>query len=68
MLESVSKTVTLIVTNVIKLAGLYVGVKAATHTPAEAAVLAFSAFLLAGAQVSETTVIGFIERFFGAKA
>lgn len=67
MLETVSRVVALLVTNITKVAGLYVGVKAATHTPADAVTLAFAAFMMAGAQVSETVVIGLIERFFGVR-
>lgn len=67
MLETVSRVITLVVTNVVKLTGLYVGVKAGTHTPADPVTLGFAAFLIAGGQVSETLVIGIIERFFGIK-
>ncbi len=67
MLENVSRVTTLVVTNVIKVAGLYVGVKAATHTPTDAVTLAFAAFLIAGGQLSETVILGIVERFFGIK-
>lgn len=66
MLESLSRVVTLVVTNVTKLAGLYVGVKAATHMPVEAVTMGWSAFALAGAQLSETTILLLIDRFLGA--
>lgn len=67
MLENLSRVTALAVTNVTKVAGLYVGVKAAAHTPADPVTLAFAAFLIAGAQVSETAVMNFIEHFFGVR-
>lgn len=54
----------LIVTNCIKVAGLYVGVRAAVAPTPNAVVLAFAAFMMAGAQMSETTAMAFVERFF----
>jgi hypothetical protein len=70
MVENLSKIITLIVTNVIKVAGLYIGVRTFAHSPdhPDAIALAYSAFMMAGAQVSETAVIRFIERFFGVKS
>lgn len=65
LLESFTRIVTLIVTNVTKLVGLYVGVKAATHTPVEAVTMGWSAFAMAGAQLSETTILLLIDRFLG---
>jgi hypothetical protein len=65
MLEATTRVVTLVVTNVIKLAGLYVGVRAATKVPVEAITMGWSAFAMAGAQLSETTILLLIERFFG---
>jgi len=67
MLESVTRASTLIITNVVKVAGLYVGVRTAMHTPADPVTLAFAAFLIAGGQVSENVVMGIIDRFFGIK-
>lgn len=64
--ESASRIVALVVTNLTKLAGLYVGINELgnhggnPHT----IVLAYSALLIAGGQVSETAILGFIERFF----
>ena len=65
--ESFSRVVTLLVTNIIKLAGLYIGVGAALRPTPSAVVLAYSAFMMAGAQLSETTILALIERFFGVK-
>jgi hypothetical protein len=69
MLETISRVVTLVVTNVTKLAGLYVGVhEIGTHSGSpNAVVLAYSAFMMAGAQLSETTILALIEKFFGMK-
>jgi hypothetical protein len=67
MLEALSKVITLVVTNAIKLGGLYVGVKAGTRAPAELGVMGWSAFAMAGAQVSETFVLSALDRFFGGK-
>ena len=64
-LESLSRFVTLVVTNATKIAGLYVGVRAALMPTPSAVVLAFSAFMMAGAQLSESTILALIDRFFG---
>jgi hypothetical protein len=63
-LESVSRALALAVTNATKIAGLYVGVRAALMPTPSAVVLAFSAFMMAGAQLSETTILALIDRFF----
>lgn len=65
--ESISRIVTLIVTNVIKLVGLYVGVKAGTKSPVDAVAMGWSAFAMAGAQLSETTILLLIDRFLGTQ-
>lgn len=69
MLESLTRITALVVTNTIKLAGLYVGVhELFVHSDhPNAIVLAYSAFLVAGGQLSETTIMGFIDKFFGLK-
>lgn len=68
-LGSITRVVTLVVTNTSKIAGIYVGVhEIAIHSAApNALVLAYSTLLMAGGQFSETLIIGFIERFFGLK-
>ena len=67
MWESVSRAITLVITNVTKVAGLWVGIRAATgpDPQKEALTMAFAAFMMAGATLSERVVIAFIERFFG---
>jgi hypothetical protein len=69
MFEALSRTITLIVTNTVKLGGLYVGIhELAVHSASpNALVLAYSAFLVAGGQLSETTILSFIGRFFGVR-
>lgn len=66
-LEAVSRFVALVVTNIIKLAGVYVGVhEIAVHSAGpNALVLGYSALMLAGGQLSETTILALIGRFFG---
>lgn len=54
----------IVITNSIKIAGLYVGIRTATQPHPSAIVLAFSGFLITGGQISETMVLGFLERFF----
>lgn len=65
MWESISRLVALVVTNTIKVAGLYVGVRAGIRAPVDAVAMAWSAFAMAGAQLSETTILRLVERFFG---
>jgi hypothetical protein len=67
MLEGLSRLLTLVTTNAIKLGGLYVGIKAGTRAPAELTVMGWSAFAMAGAQVSETLVLTALDKFFGGK-
>lgn len=65
-LGAIARTITLVITNVTKLAGLYVGLRAATAATPNAVVLAFAAFMMSGAQISEHVVIGLLETLFGA--
>lgn len=66
-LERAARGVTYAITNATKIAGLYIGVKAATgpDPSQEAITMALAAFMMAGAQVSETAIMKVIERFFG---
>lgn len=67
-MDVLTRVVTLAVTNVIKLAGLYIGVREITvNQSTDAAVLALSAFMMAGAQLSETAVLGLADRMFGPR-
>lgn len=59
------RTVTLFITNLIKIGGLYVGVRAGVRTPVDAVAMGWSAFAMAGAQLSETTILALVDRFFG---
>ena len=56
---------TLIVTNLTKLAGIALGMHEGFQATPDARVIALAAFMLAGAQVSETALLALIERFFG---
>jgi transketolase N-terminal domain/subunit len=66
-MEWLTRFTTLVTTNAIKLGGLYVGIKAGTRVPAELAVMGWSAFAMAGAQISETLVLAALDKFFGGK-
>ena len=56
----------LAVTNLTKLAGIVVAFnEAVLRTELRPSVMALAAFMMAGAQVSETLLVSAIERFFG---
>lgn len=57
----------LIITNLTKVGGLIIGIHEAL-TARDPAVMAFAAFMMAGARVSETVLLTFIDRFFGREA
>jgi hypothetical protein len=58
----------LALTNLTKLAGLVVAVnEAVLRTELRPSVIALAAFMMAGAQVSETLLLSVIERFFEAR-
>ena len=61
------RTAAIVVTNSIKVGGLVLGLHEAftTKTPT---VMAFAAFMMAGARVSETVLLRAIDRFFGREA
>jgi hypothetical protein len=65
------KNLGIIITNLIKLAGLGAGLFAphGALTPhPEALVLAYSGFAMAGAQLSEATIVNLIDRFLGRQS
>lgn len=62
---SVGRVLTLLVTNAIKITGVWIGLKAATAARPDAVVLAYSAFMMAGAQLSENVVLGVVDRVLG---
>lgn len=62
--QAPARSVTLVLANLTKLAGLVVAVHEA-FTARSPVVMAVAAFMMAGAQISETLVLGVIERFFG---
>lgn len=59
--------VALIITNLTKVSGLIIGFHEALTTKSPT-VMAFAAFLCAGARVSEPALLAFINRFFGREA
>lgn len=59
------RLVALLVTNAIKVGGLYVAVKTASETTPNAITIGLAAFMMAGAQVSEETILGLVGRMFG---
>lgn len=65
--EGLSRLLTVVTTNVTKIVGLYVGVRAAVAPSPNAVVLGFAAFLIAGGQLSEGALLGVIERFFAVQ-
>lgn len=60
-----SRRSTLVVTNLTKVAGIALGVHAGFSPTPDSRVIALAAFMLAGAQVSETLLLSLIDRFFG---
>jgi len=57
---------TLVVTNLTKVVGLAIGVKAGLlDSNHDTATMAFAAFLCTGAQISERVMLALIDRFFG---
>ena len=63
-IDRVLRRIALTITNAIKVAGVYLVVRAAAHPPIDPLVLATTAFMMSGAQVSEAAVLRMIARFF----
>lgn len=57
---------TLLFTNLVKLAGLGIAIREVLRPNRDSAVLALSAFMMSGAQLSEEFLLGIIERFLGS--
>lgn len=55
----------LLVTNAIKIGGLYVALKTAAEPAPSAIIIGLAAFMMAGAQVSEESILKLVERMFG---
>lgn len=64
-LEQAFRRFTLVVTNVIKLGGLLLAFKTASHPPVDPFELALSAFMMSGAELTEATVLRMIRSFLG---
>jgi hypothetical protein len=60
-----ARGVTLVITNLTKIAGLVVGIHEALAT-GRSSVLIFAAFLIAGGQLSETALLSLIDRVLGS--
>lgn len=58
-------TTTFVITNLIKLSGLVLGVRTGLTT-GDTPTMLLAAFMMAGAQVSETLILGIFERFLGS--
>jgi hypothetical protein len=59
---------TLVLTNVTKLAGVVIALnEALIRADQRPMVLALAGFMMAGAQLSETLILAFLERLFGGK-
>lgn len=66
---SAARGVTLILTNLTKLGGLAVAINEAIfRTDVRPGVLAVSAFMMAGAQISEAVLLAVIDRTLGQKS
>jgi len=67
--QSSARGLTLLVTNLTKLAGVAVGVyEGISQAQPRASVLLFAAFMAAGAQFSEGFLLAFLDRLFGRKS
>lgn len=64
-MERALARLTLVVSNGIKVGGLFVALKAISHPPPDSIELALSAFMMSGAQVSEKAVLRMISGFLG---
>lgn len=60
------RLVALLVTNAIKVGGLYVAIKTVSEPTPSAITIGLAAFMMAGAQISEETILGLVGRMFGA--
>jgi hypothetical protein len=61
-----ARTLALLVTNVIKLGGAFIAVRAVVEEPQPRALtLAFAAFMMSGAQLSEGSIVRAFERLMG---
>ena len=60
-----ARGLTLLITNVTKVAGVFLAIRTAIETPNNAIAFATAALMMAGGQLSESTVIYFIDKLFG---
>lgn len=64
-MERLSRQLTLIISNVIKLGGLFVAIKAISTPPIDPFELVLAGFMMSGAQASEQAVLRIINSFLG---
>lgn len=65
-MERTLKQLTLVVSNAIKLGGLYLVIRAGSHPPVDPFELALSAFMMSGAQLTEDKVLKLLSSFMGS--
>lgn len=63
--EAQARRSTVVVTNLTKLGGFVLGMHEGFSSTPDPRVIALAAFMLAGAQVSETLLLALIDRIFG---
>lgn len=61
------RAIGLLITNAIKVGGLYLALKTAAEPAPNALVVGLVAFMMAGAQVSEDTILRLVGRMFGER-
>lgn len=64
-LDRVLRRLTLVVASIIKLAGVFLAIKAATSNPPDAVELMVAAFMASGAQFSEQVAMKMLNSFLG---
>ena len=64
-MERKLKQLTLVVSNAIKLGGLYLVIKAGSHPPVDPLELALSAFMMSGAQLTEDKALKVLSSWLG---
>jgi hypothetical protein len=64
-LAQLGRLIALLVSNAIKLGGLYVALKTVSGPAPSAVTIGLAAFMMAGAQISEDTILNLVDRMFG---
>lgn len=63
--ERVIRQVTILVTLLTKLAGVFLALKSVSSPPVDPLVLAVCAFMMSGAQLTEGTILRALDKFMG---